>query len=42
MADRMTTNKIVASKFSAAEIIFRIFFPRAFWKCFIKINQDSE
>lgn len=42
MSDRMTSNKIVPSKFSALEIISRIFFPRVFWKCFIKINQDSE
>jgi len=42
MAEKMTTNKIVTSTFPARQILLRIFFPKAIWKLFIKIDPDSE
>jgi cellulose synthase/poly-beta-1,6-N-acetylglucosamine synthase-like glycosyltransferase len=42
MDDKLATNKVVPSTFSAGQIISRVMLPKTMWRCCNDIDPDSE
>jgi hypothetical protein len=40
--EKLATNKVVPCKFTASDILMRIFLPKIVWKMFRPVDPDSE